>query len=242
MLKQISLLILFAGVICSISAKNIEFTDPTCQTARAELLELAERVTEQIGYQGDYELCEPAQLYVLTNPWNRMMYSKINPGTGNQLLLINFDWFGQLNSAVQTYLMAVTFIGCQLQQNKFSLLKIWGYLYFALSLLVLFLIFLGLRKTRLRSLNIVLRIILTFLICAGLEAIILDRMSAKVSKYLGFRQTVQAYKLALNILQDRQAATDALNHLDATIKAGIENGHTLYKEHEQTYAQILKAL
>ncbi len=241
MYKKIGLCLILTSMTIGLQAKNIEYGDPSCQTANPQLIDLVEKVAQEIGHTDDYELVEPTSLGLLMNPYNRMMFSVVNPGTGNDLILINFEWLNGLDLAAQKFLISRNFAKLQFSK-RWTLVRMWPYLFILINILLVLVIFLIFTRTLFKHKSIFINAIFCFAFVYGLEVLILNKLNLKIAKYLEFRQSVRLNDLTIDKFSTKKAAIEAFTYCDQTIKTGIANGHSLYKNNENTYSDLIAKL
>lgn len=244
MSKKILLLLLATGLInftSTMQAKNIEYSDSSCQTANTNLINFVDGVAQELGYTSDYELVEPTRAGVLANPFNRMMYAVVNPLDQNDLILINQDWLNGLDLDAQKFLIAVNLVKLDLNKQT-TMVKVWPYMIMIISFLILLIAIWFINKTSLKKHNIVIRFLLVLAGCIVFEFVILDRISNQVAKYLEFRQINNINQQVIAKLNNKPAAIRALEYVNQSIKAGIKDGHNLYKQHEFRYENLIKKI
>ena len=235
-------LVLAIGLVGTSNPKNIEYYDNSCRVAEPELISLVDGVAQEIGYLGDYEIVEPTSTGLLLSPWNRLMYARVNPVDQNNLILINKGWFVALSLDEQRFLVARYLIKLQLGE-KSLLMRLLPWICGLLSLLILVLLIFCLNRTVFfRSKHFLINLLVSFGICVCLETLILDKLNVSVLKYAAFRFDCKLNQLALEKLPNKVAAIGALKAFDQAIKAGIADGHNLFKEHENTFANLAKEL
>lgn len=234
---------LFTATLCmtiAIHAKMVEFAENTyAMQAPTELIALAHKAAERIGFTDAYEIAVPKKAGL--TGWNRFAVGGSNTQTKNAYVLVNPSWFNQIPEEQQIFLLAraMLFHTHGIASPYSTYITILAIFFSLLSIISLFWL---LGKTPLITYNPAFRLILAYLITIGLEKLITQPLLSKVQAYAGLQHDIFVSRLTAEKLGDRDAAIKALERYDASIKEAVSNGEALFKPFEHTFAQIIAGL
>ena len=233
------LMLSFAMVACSASAKNIQYVeDAYMKQASSGLVKLVDEVTQDIGYIGDFELIEPKKAGLEINPWNRLVGVGVNPGTKNNFMVINSEWLNRLSKDEQKFVIA-HFI------TKFDLgFKAPASTYLPFVYIALFWLLVGLLFFLFGKLELFadkkwwMRLAPAYLIMLVFNLAIGVKLQQKHLEYLAFRHLVNVNNQVLQKLPNKEAAVKALRYLDKSIVDGAANGEVAFESTKNLFANV----
>ena len=237
------LLVLIVSASLHLSAKNVEFANIYLNQAGPELVGLVDEVVQEIGYAGNYELVEPNKMGLQMNPWNGMIGACVNPQTQNNQLVINPVWFNNLPKDEQKFLIARYLIKFEQTGGWLTVVKVLPILLLILLFIVLFLFWmLVINKTGLRDKARWQKMLVMYLVAVGFHLMIMPKIQKALSDVLCYKYEVNLDRLVLEKLPNKLAAIGALKAMDKAIKAGIADGHNLFKSSENTFSNLAQEL
>jgi hypothetical protein len=207
-----------------------------------ELVQKAEKVAQLIDYDKKFELVTPTKAGIQINPANNFIAQGINPGTHNDLIIVNQFWFSSLPDNQQTFLLGRSFETFkQGGSNPFSL-KLINFIYGLISILLLIAFFLLLGFIGKLKNQKLLRALVALGFVIILESFVMDSLHVKVHRYFALKHDMHIIETVIEKTGDRQAALEALQNFTAGIKAQLDKGEVFWKPYEHTFESYIKAL
>ena len=157
-------------------------------------------------------------------------------------MVINADWFKNLSPDEQKFLIARCLVKFEQDFKPSLLFKATPFLFGILMWLMIFVFWLLINRTSLRSKNKWLKIFIAWLIATILNVTIFVRIQQKFLDYLTLKKELKINEMVLSKLPNKQAAINALECLDSVIKEGLKNGEQAYKAHENSFANFANEL
>jgi hypothetical protein len=219
-------------------AKVIDYYDDAhAQQAPQELVSEVEKVAHDVGFEGDYQVIIPKKAGLQVNPWFRMAAYGINPQINIPFLVINPEWFSTLAHDQQTFLIARNLLILKHGPLPLSV-KICPWIWALMMLCLMVLAFFAISRTRLGSQRILVRIIIVYAFFVIANLAFLNSLSTKLLSYLGRRFDTHINEMVIEKTQNRDAAVQALESIDVTIKKELAEGEVFWKPYEKTFATI----
>lgn len=237
---------IFFGIVCLSGyacANVVEYLeDAYLLNASQELVQKVEKVAQLMDYDKKFELVTPTKAGIQINPANNFISHGINPGTHNDLIIVNESWFSNLSDNQQTFLLGRSFETFkQGGSNPFSL-KLLNIIYGIISILliIVFFLLLGLID-RLKNQKIV-RGFVAFGLVVMLESFVMDSLHAKAYRYFALKRDVRIIETVVEKTGDRQAAVQALRNFTEEIKVQLDKGELFWKPYEHIFESYITAL
>lgn len=230
------LTVLCAIATLSASAAMVEYVEDA-YTAQApdDIVAHVNDVAQHVHFEKRYEVIVPKKPGLQINPWNRFINCATNPLTHNWFIIINPVWFATLDKAEQDFLIARCFMIEKYGTNPWSM-QLVKIIYFLIDLLLVFVLYKLLGRTRLAQQKAIVRIALALGIAIAVELLITDKIENKILTYFAARHNTMIHRETVAITGNRDAAIKALNALDAGIKAEIANGEIILAPFKDTFA------
>jgi hypothetical protein len=231
-------------VINNIScAKALEFVeDAYTSQAPQELVDTVEKAAQLFEYNDPYEVIVPKKAGLHINPWNKFIAGGLNPQTKNHFIIINPEFFSGLPENEQLFLLGRNFLRFKHGLIPLSA-KLIPYASVLLSILLAFLLFWLLGKTRLAHQKLWIKGLIIFGAVLVTEVAILDKIGTRLTHSFSKAYDHRINEMVVQKTNDRDAGIKAMEVLDAAVKNEINNGENAfvgYKDLFGEYAQALK--
>lgn len=226
------------------SASRVEYTleDAYTQQAPEEINSVVDNAANLMNFTQYYEVIIPKKAGVQINPWNQFVAHTTNPMTKNHIALINPEFFATLSNAEQTFLAARVVAQAQEGTAPWSM-KVIPWIWVLLTWLVAAMIFIFMTKqTRLAQYPWWGRAILVWAIVVICNMTFGMKLQTQWLKYVGMKHDTYINELVIAKTGNREAAINAMEKIDATIKTNIKNGESFFKPHEDLFARAAQAL
>lgn len=231
------------ALLATLQAKIIEVAeDGYMMPAPQEVRNIAEKAAALVGFDTGYEIVAPKKSSTTINPWTKFVAYAINPITKNPLMIVNTEWFSKIPENQQLFLLARSFMILSKQVSSLAITLV-PYLFILLSLLLIVLAFFALQRTALRDKKLWIRILVACGIGLACELVFLNKLELATSTYFRTQYDKATQKLVVQKTQDKDAAIQALEFLDASLKNELGNGDLTFAPYEnlfKSYAQDLK--
>lgn len=232
---QILICALFAN---SATAKNVPYAeDAYFAQAPQELLLAAEKAAALTQFEGNYEVRIPKKASLQVSPFYSFSAKAVNPQTNDPVIIINPAWFSNLPQDEQDFLLARYFVTFKMGALPLSA-TLLAILFVLLSILLFALSFLVLRKTRLASQKIWVRILIALAIVVVAELAVLDQVHKRLVLYLSTQHEIAIIQKTIEYTGNKEAAIRALERVDSSIKDAIKNGDSAWAPYEHVFGQL----
>jgi len=220
--------------------KMVEFAENTYgMQAPAEIIALADKTAERIGFESGYEVAIPKKAGLVG--WQRFAVGYTNGQTQNAFILVNPEWFKRMPEEQQMFLIArgMLYHTYSLTPPYASYINI---LVVLISVGLLILLFWLLGKTPLNAHSSAIRWFVACALTIALQKIALEPAAQKVLTYSALRHDIYVANMAAEKLGDKESAIKALEFYDASIKEAVKNGEALFKPFENSFSNIIEGL
>lgn len=226
--------------IANCPAKTVEFIESLyAMQAPDDLVAVAEKAAALVDFDKTVEVAVPKKPGIQINPWNKFVYAAANPQTNNVYILINPQWFATLSHDQQLFLAARALL--RIKDEALSV-KILHYFYIFLSMALVLVFFLLLRKTRIATYGQWLPALVAFLMVAGLEKGVLDACEVKATVYFSRKNDMKIHEMIIEKTQNRQAGIEAFEAFDKAINDELGKGETYCKPFANWFADYANEL
>lgn len=239
--------VIIKSVFCITTLSNIQATmieykeDAYSAQAPQEIIDLAQKAADLIGFDGAYELVVPKRAGIEINPLNKFLTYGTNPSTKNHFILVNPEWLAKMPEGQQLFFFVRNFLTFK-EGRPFSM-KVVPYLYILFSILLSIFLFFILGKTVLKNQKIWVRLLVVLGLMVVSELLITDRLEAAMLRYLGKRFDINILEQAVQKTENRDAVIKALEFYDTSIQEEAQNDEKYWAPYKGLfvgYAQELK--
>jgi hypothetical protein len=224
-------------------AKIIEYVeDAYTMQAPQEVVDLVERAAQFFEFTDPYEVIAPKKAGMQVNPWNRFISYGINSQTKNPFIIVNYDWFSQIPSDQQLFLLGRNFLILKYGTIPLSM-KVVPFAFMVMSMMLIFLLFWLLGKTKLAHHSRWVRALIAWVIVVCCNIAFMNKLPIQLNQYLGRKYDAHINELAVQKTHNRDAAVGALEHFDASVKHELKSGEPFFAPYAmlfETYAKELK--
>lgn len=226
-------------------AKMVEFAEDA-YTAQApeKIVAVAQEAAELVGFVGQYEVAVPKKAGIAINPWNKFAGHGRNPFTQNLFILINPQWFTNLPSSQQLFLVSRAFMDFAEGPRLWSwkLMSAVPYMFIllcgvmgALGFVVWKRLLAGYPAWMYLLLSVVLVVVLNF--------IVMNRVQTAILRYFRGIVSQEVIQLTVQKTGNRKAAIGALDALDKAVKGEVRRGESFFEPYSsvfENYARMLE--
>lgn len=236
------------AVLCTLlmhnaHAKMVEFIENSYLVqAPSNITTIADEAAQITGFTKNYEIAIPKKAGLQVNPWNRLISSApLNPQTQLPYIIVNPSWFLTLPKNQQTFLLARCFTALEQGLIPLSIkMAPWAFSLLFIALIILFFWLLG--KTALGSHKGWIRLIVAYLIAAGCNVTVMNKLQTTLINYLAVGHDKAIIQATLDKTKDPDAAIKALEAMDTTIKNQLQEGETFWTPFSTVFEPYIKAL
>lgn len=221
----------------SIQGQMVEFVENAyLMQAPAPVAAKAQQAAQTVGFAQNYEVMIPKKAGIQVNPWNNFVGYGVNDQTKNPYIIINDEWLSKTSPEAQEFLLARCFVTVSKEISQGHITAI-PYILLALYVLCLLAVVILSRRPRFAGYNPWLKAGAAAIAILLANVIFMRIGQTQLLKYFNKNYDKAVIERTIQKTGNKQAAIQALEFFDASIKELVSKGEVTLKPHESLFAE-----